>query len=257
MNQLKEDIAELVKKHNNAISLTKLMLDYFDLSQKHLYLEVMQAGYESIPHFLTKFDEFSVKLGTYETFDIHMRPTNESEQELFGIPIKVEKPEPTSSTSNAVMRSYSTVKEEDQPSHAPQEASSETRDSEAIPTTVKRPKKFRRRVNRSTPPPYRPTANRARTANTPPDYQNNFLSQYYQSYSNLTPFDYRNWTGGQRYYNDAPDTTSTSQPYYMSNTVNPWTTSVLPFSYNPTNNPVNSYWNSSYDQQNKQRRNRY
>lgn len=89
MDELKEIITDLVKTNNYSMSLTKLMTEYFDRTQEHLYLEVIHLGLDSIPHLLTFFDGFDLKMENFGTFDLHIRPKDEPEQELFGLGIKI------------------------------------------------------------------------------------------------------------------------------------------------------------------------
>lgn len=72
MEQIKKDILQLVQK-NKPITVTKLMIEYFQLTGKHLYLEVNELGHNSVPDFLADFDELFWEISTENTLDFQVQ----------------------------------------------------------------------------------------------------------------------------------------------------------------------------------------
>lgn len=120
MDQIGKDIIKLLKQHN-LMSVSKLMVEYFRATNRHLYWEVENLGYRSVHHFLTYFDELIVEMDFTHTFDIHVRLAKTIKNENTGndcnrtkikIEIPEEKQDPKPTTP--VIRSYETAKDDSQ-----------------------------------------------------------------------------------------------------------------------------------------------
>lgn len=74
MEQIKQNLLQLVQKHDSSsITVTNLMIEYFQLTGKHLYLEVNELGHNSVPDFLADFDELIWELSDENTLDFQVQ----------------------------------------------------------------------------------------------------------------------------------------------------------------------------------------